>query len=281
MLQKLRGAADAAGARFEVSPEPEAPAELARAAAARGDDLIACGGDGVVSVVAGVAADHGRRLAVVPTGSGNDFARVLGFDLRRPLDALRVVADGAGVDRTVDLGRVNGRWYTTVATSGFDSEVSRWARERRRLSGTALYVVAVLRTLAVHRPQRFRLTVGDEAHDVTAWLVAAANGPSYGGGMRIAPEARLDDGCLDVTVVGPVSKPGFVKAFPKVFEGTHLEHPQVQTFRGTTVKVEILDGNGDGSPGETWADGEPAGALPATLEAVPGALVVRAPAPPA
>ena len=102
----------------------------------------------------------GRTLAVVPTGAGNDFARGLGYDPKHPLDAFDALAHGR--DRVVDLGRVNGRWYTCVTASGFDAEANRWANTVHRLSGTALYVAAVLRTLAVYNPHPFRLTVDGE-----------------------------------------------------------------------------------------------------------------------
>ena len=136
-----------------------------------------------------------------PTGAGNDFARGLGYDPKHPLDAFAALAHGH--DRVVDLGRVNGRWYTCVTASGFDAEANRWANTVHRLSGTTLYVAAVLRTLAVYKPHPFRLTVDGEAHEITAWLVAVGNGPAYA--RRHAHRARrasLDDGLLDVTVVG-------------------------------------------------------------------------------
>src|SRR5262252_9740610 len=161
LLNDLTEAARAANTEIVVSPEPGAPTKLAHDAAEAGHDLVACGGDGLVAEVAGVAADTGRRLAVVPTGAGNDFARVLGYDPRNPLRAFDALADGT--DGVVDLGRVNGRWYACVTASGFDAEANRWANTVQRLSGTTLYVAAVLRTLAVYKPHPFRLTVDGEA----------------------------------------------------------------------------------------------------------------------
>src|SRR3954452_12650005 len=225
LLPQLEQAARAAGVELHVSPEPGAPRKLALTAVEAGNDLVACGGDGVVTEVAGVAADTGRRLAVVPTGAGNDFARLLGYDLKRPLDAFRALAEGR--DRVVDLGRVNGRWYTCVTASGFDAEANRWANTVQRLSGTTLYVAAVLRTLAVYKPHQFELTVDGNTREIRAWLVAVGNGPAYAGGMRVAPDARLDDGLLDVTVVGEMSKPEFLVNFTKVFKGTHVQHNKV------------------------------------------------------
>lgn len=272
LLGDIERAAKDADAEVVVSPAPGAPAKLAADAVADGRDVMACGGDGVVAEVAGIAADAGRRLAIAPTGAGNDFARVLGYDLKRPLAAFDILARGR--DREVDLGRVNGRWYTCVTATGFDAEANRWANTVQRLSGTTLYVAAVLRTLAVYRPFPFRITVDGTARDLDAWLVAVGNGPAYAGGMRIAPGADMDDGLLDVTVVGAMSRAKFLWNFPKVFKGTHLAVPDVLTFRGERVEVESLDPT---RPMDVYADGERVGPLPGSMEAVRRALTVRTP----
>jgi len=272
LLPQIEARAAAVGAKVAVSMNGGAPEQLAREAAAIGHDLVACGGDGLVAMVAGVAADTGRRLAVVPTGAGNDFARGLGYDLKRPLDAFAALEFGR--DRVVDLGRVNGRWYTCVTASGFDAEANRWANTVHRLSGTALYVAAVLRTLAVYQPHPFRLTIDGDAHEMKAWLVAVGNGPSYGGGMNIAPGASLDDGLLDVTVVGEMTRLQMLVNFPKVFKGTHTSHPKVTTYRAKRVGLESLDAS---VPMDVYADGERVGPLPAAMEAVGGALTARVP----
>jgi diacylglycerol kinase (ATP) len=272
LLPQLEQAARAAGADVHVSPEPGAPTKLALAATEAGHDLVACGGDGLVTEVAGVAADAARRLAVVPTGAGNDFARALGYDTKHPLTAFDALANGR--DRVVDLGRVNGRWYTCVTASGFDAEANRWANTVQRLSGTTLYVAAVLRTLAVYKPHPFRLTVDGEQHEVRAWLVAVGNGPAYAGGMRITPDADLHDGLLDVTVVGAMARPEFLVNFPRVFKGSHTSHKKVQTFRGKAIELESLDAS---VPMEVYADGERVGPLPGRMEAVSDALTARVP----
>jgi diacylglycerol kinase (ATP) len=272
LLTSIEERAAACGAKIAVSMNADEPVQLAREATAIGHDLVACGGDGLVAAVAGVAADTGQRLAIVPTGAGNDFARGLGYDTKHPLDAFGVLEHGR--DRVVDLGRVNGRWYTCVTASGFDAEANRWANTVHRLSGTALYVAAVLRTLAVYQPHPFRLTIDGEGRDVKAWLVAVGNGPAYGGGMNIAPAAALDDGQLDVTVVGDMTRFQMLVNFPKVFKGTHVSHPKVSTFRATHVELESLDAS---VSMDVYADGERVGPLPATMEVVSGALTVRVP----
>ena len=194
LLDELTRAATAAGVAVEVSPDPDAPARLAKEAAASGHDLVACGGDGVVSEVAAVAADTGVRLAIVPTGAGNDFARELGYDTKKhPLAAFDALA--GGVDEVVDLGRVNGRWYTCVTASGFDAEANRWANTVQRISGTALYVAATVRTLAVYNPRPYRLTVDGDVHEFKAWLVAVGNGPAYAGACTSPRTRRCTTGC--------------------------------------------------------------------------------------
>jgi diacylglycerol kinase (ATP) len=255
-----------------VVSESAADAEsLARKAADAGRDLIAAGGDGTVGLIAGVAAETGRMLAIVPTGAGNDFASTLGYNRKKPLDAIAAIANGR--DATVDLGVVNGRWYTCVTCSGFDAEANRWANTVTRLSGTPLYVAAVARTLALYKPCPFRVTVDGVVHESPAWLVAVGNSRSYAGGMQIVPEARLDDGLLDVCVIGDFSRLEIMRHFPKVFRGTHLGVPGVSTYRGAHITVEALGSK----PMEVWADGERVGPLPATMEPRPNALRVRVP----
>jgi diacylglycerol kinase (ATP) len=255
-----------------VVSESAADAEsLARKAADAGRDLIAAGGDGTVGLIAGVAAEAGRMLAIVPTGAGNDFASTLGYNRKKPLDAIAAIAGGR--DATVDLGVVNGRWYTCVTCSGFDAEANRWANTVTRLSGTPLYVAAVARTLALYKPCPFRVTVDGVVHESPAWLVAVGNSRSYAGGMQIVPDARLDDGLLDVCVIGDFSRLQIMRHFPKVFRGTHLAVPGVSSYRGSHITVEALGPK----PMEVWADGERVGPLPATMEPRPNALRVRVP----
>ena len=249
---------------------------IARRALDAGRGIVACGGDGTVSELAGLAAEAGGVLAMIPTGAGNDFARHLGLDHRRPLDAIGVLETGRlGV---VDLGRAatgeTTAWFASVANTGFDSEANRWANEVRWVGGTTLYVLAVLRTLVAYRPHHFRLSVDGTAREIEAWLVAVGNGRCYAGGMMVTPGAELDDGQLDVCVVGPVSRTEFLRSFPRVFRGTHVTHPAVVMLRGRSVSIESLD---DTLPMELYGSGERIGLLPARLESVPGAVHVMVP----
>jgi diacylglycerol kinase (ATP) len=284
LLPRLTDALDRADLDVEisVSTDLEDARKLARTALDADRGVIACGGDGLVSELAGLTAEAGGVLGIVPTGAGNDFARHLGLDHRRALDAISVLATGR--EEKVDLGRAeagadngggdNARWFTSVANTGFDSEANRWANGVEWASGTTLYVLAVVRTLAVYRPHRFRLSVDGDARETEAWLLAVGNGRCYAGGMMITPDAQLDDGQLDVCVVGPVSRPEFLWSFPKVFRGTHVDHPAVEMQRGREIVIESLDPS---VPIELYGSGERIGPLPARLEAVPGALRVMVP----
>jgi diacylglycerol kinase (ATP) len=267
-----------------VSVDLDDAVRLAREAFDDGRGVVACGGDGTVNALAGVAADHGGVLAIVPTGAGNDFARHLGLDAKSWLDTIPLL--GTGQVGTVDLGRAEltgpdadpdeagVRCFTSVANAGFDSEANRWANGVQWASGTTLYVLAVLRTLATYRPHRFRLTVDGEDHDIEAWLVAVGNTRGYAGGMLITPGAELDDGQLDVCVVGSVSRAGFLRSFPRVFRGTHVSHPAVDMYRGKVVELASIDRS---VPIELYGAGERIGPLPARMEAVSSALQVIVP----
>jgi diacylglycerol kinase (ATP) len=259
---------------IHVSSDLSDAVRIARAAFDAGRGVVACGGDGTVCELAALAAERGGVLAIMPAGSGNDLARHLDIPRDDAVAAAALLRSGRVV--RVDLGRAqaaDGRraWFTTVANVGFDAEANRWANTVDRIGGTPLYVLAALRTLGSYRPLRVRVTVDDEVHDTHAWLVAAANTRSYAGGMVIAPDATLDDGLLDVCIVGPVSRADFLRTFPKVFDGTHIRHPAVTMLRGKRVAIEAPDAKP--SP-ELWASGERVGPVPATLEAVPGALQV-------
>ncbi len=262
---------------IRVSENAADAVRLAQQAFDAGRSVAACGGDGTVNSLAAVAAEHGGLLGIVPTGAGNDFASHLGLDRKRWQDAIGVLEAGA-IGRA-DLGRAElldgtAASFTSVANAGFDAEANRWANGVRWATGTTLYVLAVLRTLAVYHPRPFRLTVDGVAHDIDAWLVAVGNTRGYAGGMLITPGAELDDGELDVCVVGPVSRAGFLRSFPRVFKGTHTSHPDVSMLRGKIIELAALDTDGTN---ELYGSGERIGPLPARMEAAPAAVRVVVP----
>jgi YegS/Rv2252/BmrU family lipid kinase len=258
-------------------------------AAGEVDAVVAVGGDGTVGACAAGLADAGgswgqppgwspggsgrpvsrAALGVVPAGGGNDAARAFGLPVRDPLAAAGLLTSLRR--RPADLATVAGRGYLNVAGAGFDSEVNRVANQRLGWAGNRpRYVGAVLAQLAIGRTARFRLVLDGHAHELTGWLIAVANGPGYGGGMRVAPQASLADGLLDVVVIAGIGKLEFLRTFPKVFGGRHVGHPAVSVHRAARVELDA------DRPLAVYADGEPAGTLPATFEVRPAAVTVLA-----
>jgi YegS/Rv2252/BmrU family lipid kinase len=244
--------------------------ELAREAAGRGEVPVTLSGDGLIGAVAGALRDvPDAVLGVLPGGRGNDFARMIGL----PLDAVGacdVLAHGRAAP--VDLGAADGRTFLGIASLGFDSDANRIANEAPPQLGRLVYVYGALRALLAWEPARFTVEVDGARTEFTGWSVAAANSGFYGGGMRLAPHARLDDGALDVILIRESSKLRYARTLPKVFRGAHIHDPTVTELRGAEVRVDA------DRPFTVYADGDPVGTLPVTLRAVPTALKVLLPA---
>jgi diacylglycerol kinase (ATP) len=264
-----------------VGHDAEETALKARAALQHGADaLIVVGGDGMVSLGLQLVAQTGVPLGVVPAGTGNDVARFLRLPLRDPQAAVRIVLGGHTA--AYDLGRISApgtaapRWFGTVLACGLDSKVNERANRMRRPRGPSRYTLALLAELGPFRALPFLLDADGERHALEGMLIAVGNGPSYGGGMRICPQADPRDGRFQITVVERVGKPTLLRIFPKVFSGRHIEHPKVHVLAGASVD---LAADGTAGPVSIWADGERAGALPARIDTVPGALLAYVPAP--
>jgi len=240
------------------------------------DALVVVGGDGMVHLAAGLLAGTGVPLGVVPSGTGNDFARGLGIPLGEPQQALDVLLEALGRPaRTIDAGliRFDGaapeRWFAGVLSAGFDSAVNERANALRWPRGRQRYNVAILIELLRLRPRRYALVVDGQPRSVEALLISVANNTSFGGGMLITPKALLDDGLLDLFIVAPMSRLSFLRIFPRVFAGTHVGDRHVSIERVHRVRLEA-DAVG-------YADGERVGPLPLDVRVEPGALRVLAP----
>lgn len=276
LVPGVRRALDELGLAYDLhlSTSGADAEEAARRAAADGADVVASlGGDGHTGNVANGVIGSPAALAVIPTGTGNDFARYLGLNPKNPLSAVRLLA--APARRRVDVVRVSTpereRYFVNVAGTGFDSQVNAHANGVRFLSGTLKYVYSTVVTLIRFKAGRFDITVDGQGRTVSGMLVAVGNAISYGGGMKVTPDASVDDGLLDLCILGELSKPAFLRTFPKVFSGRHVTHPSVQMARGRVVEIS------SDRYFEVWGDGERMGPLPATFTVVPGALDVVAP----
>lgn len=250
---------------------------LARAAAARGRGVAAAGGDGTMNEVlnGALAGSANPVLAIIPLGTGNDFARTLG--LRSWQHAAGAL--DTGTTRSIDVGVARGasgeRHWLNVAGAGFDAAVAQRINRGGWLRGTPAYIAAVARTLRQFRPAGIDLSCDGVSSRHRALLCAIANARSYGGGMLIAPEAEVDDGLLDTCVIGDASPAEFLRAFPSVFRGAHTGHPKISMNR--TAKVTLrCDGWAVLLDGEIW---EESASGPLEFSLLPRALRVRFPAP--
>lgn len=244
----------------------------AREALAQGriDRLVVSGGDGMVHLGLTLCAQTDVPLGIIAAGTGNDIARELGLPVRNAIEAVERIERGTA--RRVDLARsVIGDgstiWFGGVLAAGFDAVVNERANGWRWPKGQMRYTLAILRELPVFRAIPYVLTLDGERIETEAMLVAVGNGPAYGGGMKVVPGAKFDDGLLDVLVLSRISTPEFLRVFPKVFSGAHVDHPAVSTHRAHRVHLEATGIVG-------YADGERFAPLPLSCEVVPGALTV-------
>jgi diacylglycerol kinase (ATP) len=248
--------------------------ERALAGIASGLDILAvAGGDGTVNLGVNLCAGTSTVLAIVAAWTGNDIARALHLPVHDAAGAARVIA--GGTVRTIDAGRhidAHGvsHWFAGVLGAGFDSVVNERANTWGWPKGRMRYNLAIARELPVFKPIPYVIEVDGVRHSTQAMLVAVCNGPSYGGGMRVCPDARFDDGLFDILVVHQISTIEFLKVFPKVFSGRHVGHPAVEILRGREVRLEA-------SGIVSYADGERFALLPMSAQIVPAALNVLVP----
>ena len=254
------------------------------------DVILIFGGDGTIHRHLAQLLRLQRPVLVVPCGSGNDFARALNLGrIKDSLLAWRRFADGDGNVRSIDLGVITpinaGRgtaptgphYFCCIAGVGLDTEVARRAnRLPRWIRGHGGYALSLLPAWLRFTPAITTIEVTNDGQPGRyptrshrpLLLAAFANAPSYGGGMRIAPRAQLDDGKLDVCLVSQLPLLKLARLFPRVFFGKHLEVPEVEYFQAEQLHVASE------SPIEVYADGEYVCRTPAKIGIAPGALQV-------
>ncbi|MDE2125835.1 MAG: YegS/Rv2252/BmrU family lipid kinase [Armatimonadetes bacterium] len=247
-------------------------ADLAAAAAQSGSAIVAAaGGDGTCcEVLNGLMRASVPRpaLAVLPMGTGNDFARTLG------IGSLDHAAETmfAGQRKRIDAGCVNGFWFLNAAGCGFDAVVAEGVRSMpRSLPGKWAYIFAAAVALPRFSPVTTVLVTEAERIETRCMLCTVANARNYGGGMMIAPDAKVDDGELDICVLGEIGRIQFVRAFPSVFRGRHVNHPKVRMIRSATISITM------NPVAPLLVDGDVIGTTPAQFSVVPKAIEVLAP----
>jgi diacylglycerol kinase (ATP) len=247
----------------------EAEWMTAEAVAAGTEVLAVMGGDGMMHLGVNACAGQERTsLALIPAGTGNDLCRGLGVPPFDAVAAAALIKDGCL--RRVDLSRVNGRWVGAVLATGFDALVNHRANAMPWPKGALRYPLAVLAELRVFAPLSYRLKLDGETRELETMLVAIGNTSSYGGGMRICPEADPTDGVLDVTIIHPVSRSRLLRLLPQMYSGKFVRDPSVELVRAADVCVD-----GPGLVG--YGDGELIAAAPLRVHCEPGALGVYVP----
>jgi YegS/Rv2252/BmrU family lipid kinase len=265
-----------------LSERPGQLGELARDAAASGARLlVVVGGDGSVNEVASGLAEleDAPEIAVVPRGTGWDFARTFGIP-HRVEDAVQVALHGA--TRTIDLGAVSyrtwdgrdaGAFFANVASAGMSGAIARRANETTKaFGGKVSYLWATLSVFSGWSATELRVTVDAGERHGRMFDVVVANCRYFGGGMKMCPDADPEDGLFDVLTIGDVTKLDLARTMPKIYRGTHLPHPKAELLRGRVVTVD-----GD-EPIPIELDGEQPGTTPVRFEVLPRKLRVRVPA---
>ncbi|NLN27176.1 MAG: diacylglycerol kinase family lipid kinase [Firmicutes bacterium] len=231
------------------------------------DAVIGIGGDGTLHEIAAGLPEAGI-LGVIPAGTGNDYAKNLGIP-NDPVAALEALL--TAVPSRVDRCTVNGRPFLNITGVGFDAKVAKEVQEMSLRAGGALpYLLAVFKQIVFHRNARATLYVDGQRIDGKVFWIAVGNGSYIGGGMKICPDARIDDGLLDVCIVGDVGRLETLVHLPKIFKGTHIRHPKVTYLRGRNVRIE-------GDALLCQADGELVGSTPVDISVLPQSLTVLAP----
>ena len=273
-LQLVVDRLEHAGVEVRVLPASTRQEALASAHAAAAESpaaLVVVGGDGTVHLGLQAVAGTGIPFGVVPCGTGNDFSVQVGVpkDPAAAADAV-VAALGEPSTRALDLAECKGVggervWFGAVLAAGFDAIVNERANRIRFPRGPQRYNVAIAIELLKLSPRHYKMTLDGVTHEFDSVLVAVGNTASYGGGYLIAPAADPGDGLLDIVIGKPMGRLTFAKIRPRVYEGTHVQSPLVETHRAKTIEIV--------SEGITaYADGERICPLPITITCVPGAL---------
>ena len=223
--------------------------------------VFAVGGDGLAHLVLQLVVPRKIPFAAIPAGTGNDFVRAQGWDLKDIDKQLDHVISRQ--PQEIDLGLVDSEWFGAVLSTGFDSVVNEKANTLKWPKGPMKYNLAIAMELPKFKPLKYKIELDSQTIETEAMLIAVANGASYGGGMKVCPDAVMSDGFFDVMVLRPVSKVEFIRVFPKVFSGKHIEHPQVEIYRTRRVSLH--------ADAVAYADGDRIGGLPVRAECIAGA----------
>jgi YegS/Rv2252/BmrU family lipid kinase len=221
-----------------VTEYPGHATEIAAAKSASGKCRIySVGGDGTLNEVLNGMAGTGSNLAVIPSGSGNDFIRsIVGRDV--PDDI--IPATIRGTERLIDYARVNDKYFINIASVGFDAKVAHQTNHFKKLpliSGTVAYILGILNTILISSSEYMELKLDDRVISGETLLIAVGIGKYYGGGINALPDAVIDDGLFDVCYVEAVPKLKILRLFPQYIKGLHASIEGVHLLRGRKVEI--------------------------------------------
>ena len=240
---------------------------LARESALQGDPmLISVGGDGTVSEVVNGLAGSSTALGIVAVGTGNDVARTLGLPLKRPLAALDVIRQGAR--KKIDLGWDGSRYFVSILGIGFPAVVAAEASRQRHFAGPLAFGFSVYRRITEMTAARAVIKVDKDTRELECTSILVQNTPFTGGGLRMVPDAKVDDGWLDVVTVDNIGRINLLWNFPKLYRGTHLANSHFKVLRCRRLGVQT-----EPSLAMTL-DGEPYGLSPIEISVAPAAVTV-------
>lgn len=238
------------------------------------DGLIVVGGDGMTHLGVNLCAESGIPLGIIAAGTGNDAARALGLPIGDAVAGARVVLNNLRQPRLVDLVKakttIGDFYYFGSLSVDFVALVNQRANSWKWPKGPNRYKLAMIAELASFKPISYKAQIDGEEKTFEAMLCSVANSPFFGGGMKVAPGAKIDDGFLDVFIVNKISRLELLKVFPKVYSGDHITHPAVEFIRAKKITLTPA------VPMPAYSDGEPVGHAPVTAEIAPGLLKVYA-----
>ncbi|MGH7550303.1 MAG: diacylglycerol/lipid kinase family protein [Gemmatimonadota bacterium] len=251
-----------------LTERPRHATAIARDLAGNESRIAVLGGDGTIGEVADALAGSGTELAILSLGTGNDVARSLGLPLNDLEASLDVAVDGQV--REIDLGRERDRHFISVLGLGFPAVVAQQANHTR-LQGSTAFFVAVYRAISRLEPLSMTIRLDDRTLESECVAVMVQNTPFTGGGLRMAPGAKVDDGLFDVVVVNGIGKLDLMINFPRIYRGRHLEHPSFEVYRTRSVRIDAA------SPLPKMFDGDIEGFSPVEATVLPRALKVVVP----
>jgi diacylglycerol kinase (ATP) len=239
------------------------------------DALVVVGGDGIAHLGTNLCAGKNIPMAIIPAGTGNDAAAMIGMPLTNTTESVRVVLAGLSSPKKIDAIKVShgGKvtWALGSASAGFDALAAARANAISWPKGPMRYYVAMLLELAKFKPIKYQSVADGNPRDFEAMLCVVSNTGIYGGGMLVVPGASVTDAKLDVLLVKKMSRLKFVTIFPRVYKGTHITDKDVEIFKASKISITA-----SGMP--IYSDGEYVGQAPFEAEVVPGALTIIAPA---